>query len=216
MSPDSTESNVVLYGPHWSAYTRTARLTLIEKQVRYRLDEVNFLTGEMPAEQIERHPFAKVPALKHGDFQLYETGAICRYVDVAFAGPALQPSNAKVIGRMAQIIGILDAYLSDAARMGFASELLVGPLMGITPDADRVRLAEVEIQKSFAALGNCRGPGDYLAGDNISLADLHAIPMIDYIDRTPGGKALIATESKIQEWWSAKKPDRRLSTPSPI
>jgi len=198
-------ADVILYGPHWSAYTRTARLALIEKKVCYQLEEVNFLSGDMPAEQTERHPFAKVPALKHDDFHLYETAAICRYVDVAFPGPALQPSNAKSLARMTQIIGILDAYLSEPARMGFASELLIKPLMGCTPDRDRAACAESDITSAFKALCNCMQRGRYLVGDAISLADLHAIPMIDYIDQTPGGDRLIADQPKLYQWWSGIK-----------
>jgi len=196
---------VILYGPHWSAYTRTARIALMEKAVCYQLEEVNFLSGEMPAVQIQRHPFAKVPTLQHGDFLLYETAAICRYIDAAFSGPALQPHDAKLIGRMTQIIGILDAYLSEPARMGFASELLVKPLMGFSPDADRAAQAEIAIENSFAAICECMEPGDYLVGDKLSLADLHAVPMIDYIDLTPGGDALIAKQPKLHEWWSGIK-----------
>ena len=196
-------ADVILYGPHWSAYTRIARLALIEKQVDYQLREMNFLSGEMPAEQIDRHPFAKVPALQHGDFQLYETAAICRYVDEEFSGPALQPANAKLVGRMAQIIGMLDAYLSVPARMGFTSELLVKPLMGYSPNLDTAEQAKADISKVFGALGDCMGQCSYLVGDTISLADLHAIPMIDYIDCTPGGDALIARHPGLSSWWSS-------------
>jgi len=197
--------DVVLYGPHWSAYTRTVRLALIEKGVDYQLREVDFLSGEMPPEQVKRHPFAKVPALQHGDFQLFETAAICRYVDAAFPGPALQPADAKLLGRMAQIIGILDTYLSEPARMGFTSELLVKPLMGYSPDIKKARDAESEILRAFEALNNCIESGDYLAGDTVSLADLHAVPMIDYIAQTPGGDALIDRHPILNMWWSAIK-----------
>ncbi len=197
--------DVILYGPHWSAYTRTARLALIEKNVDYKLQEVDFLSGEMPTEQVQRHPFAKVPTLLHGDFRLYETAAICRYVDIAFQGPALQPIEPRSLGCMAQIIGILDAYLSEPARMGFANELLVKPLMGYAPDEEIAEQARAKIANAFAALSDCMGPGDFMAGGNLSLADLHAIPMIDYIDRTPGGDLLIANQTRLYEWWSGLK-----------
>ena len=198
-------NDVILYGPHWSAYTRTVRMALIEKQVSYQLQEIDFLSGDMPDEQLGRHPFAKVPTLQHGDYSLYETAAICRYIDVAFPGCVLQPANSQLLGRMAQIIGILDAYLSEPARMGFTSELLVKPLMGYAPDVDLAAEAEVQIISSFQALSDCKVPGGYLAGDKLSLADLHAVPMIDYIDRTPGGSALLASHPRLHEWWSGIK-----------
>ena len=40
-------------------------------------------------------PFGKIPAFEHQGFHLYEAGPISRYVDETFAGPALQPSDAR-------------------------------------------------------------------------------------------------------------------------
>ena len=37
---------VVVYGPAYSTYTRTARLALEEKGIAYRLHEVDFFNGE--------------------------------------------------------------------------------------------------------------------------------------------------------------------------
>jgi glutathione S-transferase len=166
------------------------------------LHEVNFLSDGMPAEQIARHPFGKVPALQHGDYQLYETAAISRYIDGAFSGPSLQPADHRQLGRMVQIVCIIDAYLSEPARMGFASELLVKPLMGFTADEKVGAQAADDIQNAFAAVCECMQAGCFLVGDSMSLADLHAVPMIDYIDKTPGGDVLIAQHPAVHEWWS--------------
>lgn len=56
------------------------------------------------------HPFGRVPVLIHDGFVLYETRAICAYLDARFAGPALTPRDAAAIGRMKQVIGTVDAY----------------------------------------------------------------------------------------------------------
>ena len=74
-------ATVTLHGPGFSTYTRSARLALEEKGVEYELDEINFIADGMPAEQIARHPFGKVPALTHDGFVVYEVCAIGRYVD---------------------------------------------------------------------------------------------------------------------------------------
>ena len=177
--------DVTLYGPNWSAYTRTARLTLIEKEVKYELAEVDFSNGVMPEDHLNRHPFGKVPALQHEKFLIYETSAICRYIDAAFNGPALQPSTARSLGRMAQIIAILDAYLSEQIRMGFVSERLINPMMGLSIDLNREEHARSAIIKGFSGLCDVIEEGKYLVGDQISLADLHAAPLFDYLARTP-------------------------------
>ena len=202
-------ADVILYGPHWSAYTRTARLALIEKGVAYALQEVDFSGGKgMPAEHLARHPFAKVPALRHGDYWLYETSAICRYVDAAFDGPALQPTAPQEIGRMAQIVAILDAYLSAPIRHGLISQLLTGPLQGRAPDQMQVAAAKASVESGFSALEDCLAGGPFMTGPTLSLADLHAAPLLDYLMLTPGGPELVAPHGRLRRWWEgvAQRP----------
>ena len=101
---------LVLHGYRYSVYNRIARLTLAEKGVAYERVEVNPFSPDMPASYLALHPFGRVPALVHDGFALYETGAITRYVDRAFPGPALQPTEPRALARMDQIIGIVDSY----------------------------------------------------------------------------------------------------------
>ena len=102
--------SLVLHGYRYSVYLRIARLALAEKGVAYDRVEVNPFAPDVPAAYLALHPFGRVPTLVHDDFVLYETGAITRYVDRAFAGPALQPAAPQALARMDQIIGVVDSY----------------------------------------------------------------------------------------------------------
>ncbi|MFM0756763.1 glutathione S-transferase N-terminal domain-containing protein [Paraburkholderia strydomiana] len=98
--PMSATEVVKLYGAAWSVYVRIARLALEEKQVSYGLVEVDmFAKTGVPQEHLKRHPFGRIPAFEHGDFRLYETGAIVRYIDEAFPGCKLQPTDLKARAR---------------------------------------------------------------------------------------------------------------------
>ena len=198
-------TTVRLYGPAWSAYTRTARLTLLEKDVAHDLIDVDFSSGQMPAEQWSRHPFGKVPAFEHNGFALYETSAICRYIDVAFDGPSLQPSSAQGQGRMAQVIALLDNHLSDAIRLGFVNEKLIKPMEGGVVDIARANAAHSLIADGFAALAKCIRDSGYMIDEYVTLADLHAAPLFDYLSLTQGGDDLIASQAKLFNWWSIMK-----------
>src|SRR5436190_22831101 len=101
---------VVLHGYRYSVYVRIARLALAEKAVAYDRVEVNPFAPDVPASYLALHPFGRVPTLVHDGFTLYETGAIIRYIDRAFPGPALQPTEPKALARMDQAIAIVDAY----------------------------------------------------------------------------------------------------------
>lgn len=196
-------SDLTLYGPHWSAYTRTARLVLSEKALDYELVEVDFSSGQMPQNHLGRHPFSKVPVLDHFGFVLYETSAICRYIDEAFSDTPLQPESPQEIGRMAQIIALLDAYLSNEIRMGYVTEAIIKPKIGVSSDLDKMKVAQQAITKGLAALADCcSGENEYSVGNKLSLADLHAAPLIDFLDTTADGKALINEQPILREWWS--------------
>src|SRR5258708_31416556 len=104
---------LILHGYRYSVYQRIARLTLAEKGVSYDQVEVNPFAPDVPAAYLALHPFGRVPTLVHDDFALYETGAITRYLDRTFAGPALQPDQPRALGPMDQIIGVGHSYLSS-------------------------------------------------------------------------------------------------------
>lgn len=92
----------VIYGPAYSTYARTVRLALEEKGADYDLVEVDILSGvNQTPEHLARHPFGKVPAFEHDGLALYETDAIIRYVNEAFRGTDLVPSDAAGRARMA-------------------------------------------------------------------------------------------------------------------
>ena len=102
---------IKLLGLRISVYTRIARLALEEKDVDYQLEEIDiFADAGPPDEYLAHNPFGTIPCLIHGDFYLYETSAISRYIDETFPGTALQPSISAQRARMNQVISILDCH----------------------------------------------------------------------------------------------------------
>ena len=102
-------SDPVLYGLSRSVYTRIARLALEEKGVRYALEEVEIF-GRRRARRASRTPAVRPHSgFRARRFLLYETGAITRYVDEAFAGRGCS-RRSRCAARMNQAIGIVDSY----------------------------------------------------------------------------------------------------------
>src|SRR5258707_8372449 len=100
-----------LFGADYSVYVRIVQLTLAAKRVDYELVPVDVFSAEgVPAWYFEHQPFGRIPACEHDGFRLFETTAIARYIDEAFAGPALQPADVRERATMNQLIGLLDAY----------------------------------------------------------------------------------------------------------
>ena len=198
-------SNPILYGPTYSTYVRSARLAMEEKGVDYDLVEVDFLQAPMPAEQIERHPFAKVPAFEHDGFKFYEVSAIGRYVDEAFDGPSLQPVDVKARARMTQIISILDNYTYPCTIGDLLIQRVIVPMLGGEADEGIITAALPEIEKNMNTLEQLRGDGKYLVGNQLTLADLHLVPIYEYFQSMPESAAILENTPGLRAWWDMIK-----------
>lgn len=194
----------VLFGAAYSVYVRICRLALAEKGVAYRLEEVDVHgPGGVPASHLARHPFGKIPAFAHDGFALYESGAISRYVDEAFAGPALQPpaETPQARARMNQAISILDAYAYPHWVWGLFVERVRKPVRGQQPDEARVSTSRAAGETCADALAAILGPAPWLGGTAPGLADLHAAPMLACLAMTAEGRAMLAARPPLAAWW---------------
>jgi glutathione S-transferase len=194
----------VVFGAAYSVYVRAVRLTLVEKGVAYELVEADvFGNREDRAAQLVRHPFGKIPAFAHGKLQLYESGAIERYVDEAFAGPPLQPRDPVRRARMNQALSVLDNYAYPELVWGVYTERVEKPRRGLASDETRLRQALAKSQTCLGALDAIMEEGPWLAGGSLSLADLHGAPMIDYFRQAPEGLAMLDGFPRLAAWWEA-------------
>ena len=187
-----------LFGAAYSVYVRIARMTLIEKGVDHALVPVDVFAPEgVPGWYRDRHPFGRIPAFEHGDFTLYETAAIARYIDEGFDGPALAPAEPQARAVMAQIIGLLDAYAYRTLVWDIYVERVGKPKEGGLTDEAVVEAAIPRGRGCLAALAKLKRPGDWLLGDQLTLADLHLAPMLAYAVQAPEGRALLDAEPAL-------------------
>lgn len=195
------EPSVTLFGAAYSVYTRIVRLALAEKGVSYRLEPVDIFAKEgVPEPYLARHPFGRIPAFEHGDLRLYEAGAITRYVDEAFPGPALQPEGAEPRARMNQMISLLDAYGFRALVWEVFFERVRVPQQGGACDEARISTGLETCRTCLATLERIRGRSRWLAGPEISLADLHAYPMMVLFALAHDGAKLLGDFPKLIDW----------------
>ena len=78
-----------IIGSSRSTYTRVVRMVCEEKGIEYVLSEAELGAPELFA----IHPFGKMPVMRHGDVELFESKAIAAYLDRRFPGPTVFPSD---------------------------------------------------------------------------------------------------------------------------
>ncbi|RWL17341.1 MAG: glutathione S-transferase family protein [Mesorhizobium sp.] len=198
-------SKPVVYGADYSVYVRIVRLVLAEKGIDYELVPVNIFAADgISGWYFDHHPFGRIPAFEHDGFRLYETSAIASYVDEAFDGPALQPVEVRPRATMNQIIGLLDAY----AYRAMVWDVAVERLEKTAPDEALIAAGLRQARTTLRALSSLKAEGPWLLGEQLTLADLHAAPIIGYFVKVAEGRKLLAEFPDIRAWWDriAQRP----------
>jgi glutathione S-transferase len=198
-------ADVIIYGPALSTYVRTARMACAEKGITHTLEPYE---PDSP-EQAKLHPFRKVPAMRHGDFVLFEAGAIGRYVDRAFAGPTLQPKDVKELARMDQWMSAVSDYSYQAMIRECVIQRVLVPMRGGKTDEAMVGAAWPKIGYQLSVLEDTLAKSQYLAGNALSLADLMLVPILFYVKMQPEGAPLLAKHKAVSAWY-----DRMAARPS--
>jgi glutathione S-transferase len=189
----------VIHGVHGSPFMRSVCAALNEKDQPYRIEALppSSMRGE---DYRHPHPFRRIPVVDHGDYRLYETQAILRYIDALYPEPPLQPKEPQAIGRMNQAIGINDWYLFPQVARVIAFQRIVGPaIMGITPDEAACAAAVPDLERCVRELNCLLGEQPYLAGGRLSIADLMLSPQLFFLSITPEGQAAMK-DTALLNW----------------
>lgn len=165
-------ASLIIYGFPASTFVRTVRMACVEKGVPYELDA--FESFDFRSETHRAlHPFSKMPVMRHDDVTLYETLAICCYIDATFEGPQLIPEKLVDRCRMFQWISLCnDAIYQHVVRKW------ARPLLMRTPVDEQARTAMRNAARDALALVEDQVEGDYLVGSGPSLADLFLAPVL--------------------------------------
>lgn len=193
VDPQGTAGTLQLLGDARSSYTRTARMAFAEKGIAYTLQNHAPNTPEILAV----HAFGKIPALRDGPIEIFETQAILVYLDEAFdQGQRLTPGT--IIGRTrcAQWISATNAYFYDTMVRRYLLQILFPRGAGGQPDRAVMDSALAEMPRQFAALEKAYATSDWLAGE-FSMADLFLAPIIAYLQHMPESSVLLRQHPNV-------------------
>lgn len=122
------------------------------------------------ADYLAMNPNGRVPSLKHGDFSLWESNAIVRYLALVFGeGTTLYPTEPKARSGMERWLDWTLSTLQPAERPLFWGLVRTAPA-----DRDMSAMQQAaDANGKFWAIIDAQLQGrDYLEGDAFSLADL--------------------------------------------
>ena len=188
-----------IYGVPGSPYVRAALLGLEEKGCEWRFHAMPFGAFKAP-EHLTRHPFGRIPVMDHGDFRLYEVQAILRYLDRIIPEPRLTPRDPRAEARMNQICGITDWYFMPQVSATITFQRLVAPKIGRPVDEAKVSEAIPKAEICVAEISRLLGDQLFMAGDEVSIADLMLAPQLTMFAEVPEGAAMLQPHPNIRAW----------------
>lgn len=98
---------------------------------------------------------------------------------------------------MTQIIAMLDAYAYRPLVWDVAVERLE---RGESADEAKIAAGLKRADAVFRALTDLKSSGPFLLGDQLTLADLHAAPIIGYFVKAEEGQQVLARHAPIAAW----------------
>ncbi len=179
-----------------STYTRTVCMAANEKGVAYELVPTPPHSDEMTAV----HPLGKVPGLRHGDVELFESSAICRYIDENFDGPSLYPADAAGRAAAEQWISVVNSHMDRTLVRVYLLNYIFPKGEGGAPDRAAIDAALPDVEKELGILDRALSATGYLVGDSMTAADLNLAPILHYLTNTPEAGAMIAKSAGINKF----------------
>ena len=114
---------------------------------------------------------------------------------------------------MRRITAVIDSYGYIPLVRTVFSQRIFRPAFGETTNESVFREGLKESAHVLDALEKLLGDNEYIAAGSYSLADAHAIPMIDYFTMAEEGNDMLRGYPKLTQWWGhVKERPSTLST----
>lgn len=163
-----------LYSYFRSSTSYRVRMALNLKGVSYDVIPVNLVKGEQRDEAyLTQNPQGRVPTLIHGDFTLTQSMAIIEYLDDIAPEPPLVFGTGEHKAYIRQVAQAVSCDIHPVANLNVL-KYLTGTL-GVSEEqktkwyADFASTGMAAVEKLLSARG---WSGDFVLGDQISMADL--------------------------------------------
>ncbi len=172
-------------------YVQRAAIALLEKQVPFDRRMIDL--ADKPDWFLAMSPRGKAPLLLVDEAALFESNAICEYIEETQPGPSLHPGDPV-------------ARAQHRAWMEYASTILAD-LWGLETAQEQApfEVKRVAIEAKFRWVEKALADGPYFAGASFSLVDAAFAPVFRYFDlfETLKELALFDDKPKIRLWREA-------------
>ncbi|CAN8247532.1 unnamed protein product [Cochlearia groenlandica] len=191
-----------VYGPVFASPKRVL-VTLIEKGVSFETVPVDLFKGEQKQPDfLSLQPFGSVPVVVDGDYTIFESRAVMRYIAEKYRsqGPELLGKTVEERGQVEQWLDV-EATTFDPPLLNLTHHIMFASCLGITADEKLIKESEEKLSEVLDVYEAHLSKSKYLAGDFVSLADLAHLPFTNYLVGPIGKAYMIKDRKHVSAWW---------------
>ncbi|KAH7884262.1 glutathione S-transferase-like protein [Phlebopus sp. FC_14] len=194
-----------IHGYPFAPLVRLVAEVCKEKEIPYEVVSVAVYKGEQKTPAFkEFQPFGQVPYIDDDGFILYESRAICRYLVKKYQGqgtPGLVPTDPKGEALFEQAASIENNNFYPFAQ-GITAEKIINKHRGLETNEAKVQELLAHLNAKLDAYETILGRQAYLAGENVTLADLFHLPYGTVVIEVLGCNVL-ENRPNVARWWQA-------------
>jgi len=115
---------------------------------------------------------------------------------------------------MNQMIGITDWYVMPQISAPIVFQRLMAPRLGMPVDEARIAACIPLAQTCLAEISRLLGDRPFMAGDQLTIADLMLAPQMAYLGEIADSEDLLAPHPNLRDWNArmAERPSMRATT----
>jgi glutathione S-transferase len=193
-----------IIGSARSTYTRVVRMVCEEKGIAYLLTETPLRGSKLLAV----HPLGKMPVLRHGDVELFESKAIATYLDRSFPGPPLFPSDARLAALTEQWVSLVNTEIDRTLIRTYLYAYIVPKAADRSPDRAAIEAVMPAVRQQLGILDRAVAGTGHLVGDQFTFADINLLPILHRVGQVPEGAEALAAASHLAAYYEthAERP----------
>ncbi|KAI9573206.1 glutathione S-transferase [Boletus coccyginus] len=193
-----------IYGYAKSTCTRFVALVCKEKEIPYEVVPIDLTKREHKStEFIKNQPFGQIPYIDDDGFILYESRAIARYLIRKYPNQGttgLIPTDPKEEALFEQAASV-EVSNFDSQIYPLVYEKVFKAYSGGKADQGKVDEYLKTLEAKLDAYNTILGNQEYLAGDNLTLADLQHLPYGGML-YVAGHGDVIGKRPNLARWWN--------------
>ncbi|KAH0828989.1 glutathione S-transferase [Lanmaoa asiatica] len=195
---------IKIHGYTRSTCTRLVALICKEKEIPYELIPVDLTKREHKSPEFTKfQPFGQIPYIDDDGFILYESRAIARYLIKKYPNQGtttLIPTDPKEEAMFEQAASI-EAFNFNANATPLVFEKVFKVMGGGQTDPSKVTEYLGKLEARLDVYDVILGKQKYMAGENVTLADLQHLPYMGMLF-VAGHGDVIKNRPNVARWWN--------------